>query len=138
MVRVLVVDNFAPWREFVASALQSDPEYTVVGFASDGPTAITECARLKPNLVVLDIGLPGCDGITAAEEIRRIVSECDIVFLSQYTSADYVQAGFEVGARGFVAKTDGGQLLQAVNTVAEGKRFLSKRLSKSARLESAS
>ena len=120
-VRVLIVDDFQPWRNFVASALQSDPQYLVVGFASDGLTAIKECERLRPDLIVLDIGLPGCDGINAAKEIRRIVPECDIVFLSQHTSAEYVQAAFEVGARGFVAKSDGRKLLSAVKTIMQGR-----------------
>lgn len=128
MVRVLVVDDFAPWREFVTSALQSDPQYEVVGLVSDGAAAITECKRLKPDLILLDIGLPGYDGITVAKQIRRILPESDIVFFTQHTSMDYVQAAFELGARGFIDKRDGRELLEAINTVRKHKRFVSKRL----------
>jgi DNA-binding NarL/FixJ family response regulator len=128
VVRVLVVDDFAPWQEFVTSALQSDPQYEVVGFVSDGATAITECKRLKPDLILLDIGLPDHDGITVAKQIRRVLPESDIVFFTQHTSMDYVQAAFELGARGFIDKRDGRELLEAINTVRKHRHFVSKRL----------
>jgi len=128
VVRVLVVDDFAPWQEFVTSALQSDPQYEVVGFVSDGATAITECKRLKPDLILLDIGLPDYDGITVAKQIRRVLPESDIVFFTQHTSMDYVQAAFELGARGFMDKRDGRELLEALNTVRKHRHFVSKRL----------
>ena len=124
MVRVVVVDDFEPWRTFVTLALQSDREYVVVGYASNGLTAIKECERLKPDLVLMDIGLPGCDGITAANEVRRIAPECNIVFLSQHSSADYVQAALEAGARGFLSKSNGGELLPAVKRIMKCKWLL--------------
>jgi DNA-binding NarL/FixJ family response regulator len=128
LVRVLVVDDFDAWREFVTSALRSDPQYEVVGSAPDGATAIAECKRLKPDLILLDIGLPDCDGIAIAKQIRRVLPESDIVFFTQHTSADYIQAAFELGARGFVNKRDGRELLKAISNVTKRKPFVSHRV----------
>jgi DNA-binding NarL/FixJ family response regulator len=126
LVRVLVVDDLYSWQQFIASALQSDPEYTVVGFASDGLEAIRLCQSLHPDLVLLDINLLNCGGLAAAEEIRSLLPHADIMFFSHETSVDLVQAALDLGARGFVAKSDGNYLLHAVKAVARGERYLSK------------
>jgi len=128
LVRVLIVDDFQPWRRFARSALECDPEYKVVGFASDGLTAISRCKRLGPDLLLLDINLPGCDGITAAQEIRRVLPDVSIVFFSQSASVEYVEAALELGARGFIAKRDIHELLRGVKSIVNGARYLSEKL----------
>ncbi len=124
--RVLVVDDFEPWRHFVSSIILMKPELLVVGEASDGPEAVQKAAELKPDLILLDIGLPTLNGIEAARQIRKLVPESKIIFLTQETSADLVQEALSLGARGYVVKANvASDLLAAVEAVLAGKQFVS-------------
>jgi DNA-binding NarL/FixJ family response regulator len=125
-VRILIVDDFGPWRHFVSSRLLKKPEWQVAGEASDGFEAVQKAVELKPDLILLDIGLPTLNGIEAAQQIRELVPESEIIFLSQESSADVVQAALNLGASGYVVKASAGsQLLPAVETVISGKKFVS-------------
>jgi DNA-binding NarL/FixJ family response regulator len=128
-IRVLVTDDFEPFRRLVCSMLTERPELHVVGEVSDGVEAIRKAEELRPDLILLDIGLPTLNGIEAARQIRRLVQECKIVFLSQESSADVVQEAFRLGAMGYVVKTDArNDLLTAVSAVLRGETFASSRL----------
>jgi len=125
-VRVLMVDDFQAWRQFVYSALQKNPELQVVGEASDGLEAVHKVKELHPDLIVLDLGLPTLNGIEAARQIRKLSPGSKILFLTQESSADVVQAALNSGAQGYVLKaravTD---LLPAVEAVLNGGHFVS-------------
>jgi CheY-like chemotaxis protein len=96
---------------------------------SDGLAAVQKAEELKPDLILLDIGLPTLNGIEAARQIRKLVPKAKILFLSQESSDDVVQEVLNLGARGYVAKTRAGSdLLAAVEAVLEGKRFVSRGL----------
>jgi DNA-binding NarL/FixJ family response regulator len=124
--RVLVVDDFEPWRHFVSFIILVKPELLVVGEASDGPEAVQKAAELKPDLILLDIGLPTLNGIKAARQIRKLVPESKIIFLTQETSADLAQEALSLGARGYVVKANvASDLLAAVEAVLAGKQFVS-------------
>jgi len=125
LVRVLVVDDFQPWHKFIASVLHSDSNYTVVAFASDGLEAIKLCREVRPELIVMDINLPNCSGITAAEEIRRLLPHIEIVFFTRDVDHEFVQAALNLRAKGIVAKNDAHNLLRAVTTVMKGEQYLS-------------
>jgi DNA-binding NarL/FixJ family response regulator len=87
----------------------------------------SEAVELRPDLVVLDIGLPSLNGIEVARQIRSLVPESIIIFLTQESSADVVQKAFSVGVRGYVAKRNAvSDLLAAVDTVLLGGTFFSK------------
>ena len=117
-VRVLVVDDYEPFRQFVCSTLRKRPELQVVGEASDGPEAVHKAEELQPDLIVLDIGLPILNGIEAARRIRKLSPESKIVFISQESSADVVQEALALGALGYVVKAHAGsELLAAVGAV---------------------
>lgn len=122
---MLVVEDFEPFRSFVCSALKQKPELEVVCELSDGLAAVQKAEELKPDLILLDIGLPGLNGIEAGRRIRKLVPDAKIIFLTQESSDDVLQAALELGARGYVVKTRAGSdLLAAVEAVLQGKQYV--------------
>jgi len=97
----------------------------VVGEVSDGLEAIQRALELKPDLILLDIGLPTLNGIEVARQIRELLPESRIIFLSQESSPDVVQEAIGLGARGYVAKIRaGGELRAAIESVISGQLFV--------------
>lgn len=128
-VRVLVVDDYEPFRRFVCTTLRERQDMQVIYEASDGLSAVRKAERLKPDLIVLDIGLPKLNGIEAGRRIRKLCPEGRILFLSQGSSVEVVQEAFNLGAMAYVVKADAGtDLSAAVEAVRQGRRFVSKRL----------
>lgn len=126
--RVLVVDDYEPWRRFATSELQKQPELLIVGEAADGLRAVEQARELLPDVILLDVSLPTLNGIEAATLIRQHSSHSKILFFSQDLSADIAEKAFEIGAAGYVVKADAAtDLLPAVTTVLQGRRFLSRR-----------
>jgi DNA-binding NarL/FixJ family response regulator len=99
------VEDSPPFRRFICSTLGERPDLRVVAEVSDGLEAVQKAAELKPDLILLDIGLPTLNGIEAARQIRELSPESKIVFLSQETSADVVEEALSTGAWGYVVKT---------------------------------
>lgn len=131
-IRVLVVDDYEPFRRFVRSTLGSRPAFQIVGEASDGVAAVRQAEELKPDLILLDIGLPRLNGLRAAREIRTLSPDSRIIFVSQESSPDVVQEALSLGALGYVAKARAASdLLPAVEAVLEGRRFVSNGLTTS-------
>jgi DNA-binding NarL/FixJ family response regulator len=123
--RVLVVDDYEPFRRFICSTLRRQPEVHIVCEVSDGLEAVQKAEELQPDLIVLDIGLPTLDGIEAARRIRSLSPEAKILFVSQESSTDVVQEALRLGALGYIAKTNAGiELLAAVDAVCQGRRFV--------------
>ena len=123
--RVLVVDDYEPFRRFICSTLRRRPEVHIVCEVSDGLEAVQKAEKLQPDLIVLDIGLPTLDGIEAARRIRRLSPEAKILFVSQESSTDVAQEALRLGALGYIAKTNAGiELLAAVDAVCQGRRFV--------------
>lgn len=110
-LRVLVVDDFAPFRRFVASLVREQQALKIVGEAADGVEAVRKAEELQPDLILLDIGLPRLNGIEAARRIHQLCPQCKILFLSQESSPAVVQAALATGAWGYVVKTDAGSKL---------------------------
>jgi DNA-binding NarL/FixJ family response regulator len=128
--RILVVDDYEPFRRFICSTLRTRPETQIVGEVSDGLEAVHKAEELRPDLIVLDIGLPTLNGIEAARQIRKIAPEYKILFVSQESSADVVQEALALGALGYVVKAHAGsELLAAVEAVLQGRQFVSSGLS---------
>jgi DNA-binding NarL/FixJ family response regulator len=125
-VRILVVDDFEPWRQHVCSMLKTRPELKVVGEASDGLEAIRIAEELKPNLILLDIGLPHLNGIDAAHRLCHAVPGAKILFLTQNSDAELVRAALSNGVQGYVLKARAGSdLLPAIKVVLRGEKFVS-------------
>jgi DNA-binding NarL/FixJ family response regulator len=126
LVRILVVDDFGPIRRFVCETLGKKQHLQVVGEALDGLEAIQKAVELKPELILLDIGLPTLNGLEAARQIRKLVPESKVIFLTQESSADVLQEALRIGAWGYVVKLGAEtELLTAVEAVISGKRFVS-------------
>jgi DNA-binding NarL/FixJ family response regulator len=128
-LRILVSDDYADWRRQVRLVLQARPEWQVISEASNGLDAVQKARDLKPEIILLDIGLPKLNGIEAARRIRQLSPNSKIIFLSQNNDLDMVRAALNTGARGYVRKTDvKRELLPAVDAVLRGKQFVSSSL----------
>ena len=129
LIRVLVVDDFENWRRQVRSLLQARPAWQVIAEASDGSEAVQKAEELKPDLILLDIGLPKLNGIEAARRIRQVSPNSKIIFLSQDSDLDIVRGALSTGAVGYVRKTEArSELLPAMDAVLRGKQFVSRSL----------
>jgi len=125
-IRILLADDFRGWRLQNRLLLQARPEWQVIAEASDGSEAVQKAEELKPDLILLDIGLPKLNGIEAALRLRQAAPRSRILFLSLHNSPDVVQAALSAGARGYVHKTDAqSELLPAVDAVLRGKQYIS-------------
>jgi DNA-binding NarL/FixJ family response regulator len=125
-VRILTVEDYEPYRRFVSSALQTEPELQIVWEATNGAEAVQKAEELKPDLILLDVGLPTLNGLEAARLICKVCPASKIIFLSQESSAEVVKEAFSLGASGYVEKTHAGsELLVAVKAVLQGRQFVS-------------
>src|ERR1700741_4436056 len=114
-VRVLVVDDYEPWHDFISTTLRQQPELEIVGHVFEGQEAVGEAERLQPDLILLDIGLPKLNGIEAARRIRKCAPQAKILFVSENRSLEVAQEALGTGAGGYVIKSDAtGELLPAV------------------------
>jgi DNA-binding NarL/FixJ family response regulator len=133
VITILVVDDAEHWRKFVSFILRIDPAMTIVSEASDGTQAVQEAKQHQPTIVLLDIGLPGINGIEAGWRILREAPNSKIIYVSQESDIEVVQEALAVGAAGYVSKIDAGsQLVEAINSAMRGQRFISTSLSPTA------
>jgi DNA-binding NarL/FixJ family response regulator len=128
-IRILVVDDHEVIRRVICSLLSSDPTLDVIGQTADGEQAVLKAQELQPDLVLLDISLPGISGIEAARRIRSSSPNSHIIFLSQHDSLQVVESAMRIGGHGYVAKSDAGsELLNAIRIVSAGEQFVSQRI----------
>jgi DNA-binding NarL/FixJ family response regulator len=126
---VLVIEDVLPFRQWVCSTLQEMPELQVIGEANDGLEAVQKAEELKPDLVILDIGLPKSNGIEVCRSIRKGAPESKILFLTAQSDPDLVVAALDAGASGYVHKAlAANELEPAVAAVLGGKQFFSRTL----------
>ncbi len=128
VVRILVVDDHEVVRRSICALLSGQPDFEVVCDAADGLQAVREAERLQPNVVVLDITMPGMGGLEAAPRIQEVVPSAEIVFLSQHDSLQTVKEAFRRGGRGYVVKSDAFRdLIPAVRAASKKTRYLNAR-----------
>ncbi len=124
-IRVLIVDDHAILRMGLASLLASKCEIEVVGDASDGPSGIRKALKLKPDVVIMDLMMPGMDGIEATKELLAKTPECKILILTTFGTSNGINNALEAGAMGAVMKNcDFSELADAIRAVASGKRYV--------------
>lgn len=125
-VKVLIVDDFDAFRQFVCSMLQKTAEFSVIGEASDGLEGLQKAEQLQPDVVLLDIGLPRLNGLQAARRISIVAPRAKILFVSENNDPDVLASALAEGAYGYVQKSAAyRELLIALEIVVGGKRFSS-------------
>ncbi len=128
-IRLVVVDDHEIARRGIRSVLAEEPGISVVGELANGEDAIETVRKLHPDVVLLDISLPGMSGIEAAHSIHQISPQSRIIFVSQHDSPLLAKDAFLTGASGYVVKSDAGlDLLPAIEAVQAGHTFVSRTL----------
>ena len=123
--RILLVDDHATVREGLRLLLEQQPDLEVVGEADDGASAIAEVLRIKPDVVVLDVSMPGMNGLKAAEALREQAPEVKILTLTRHSDDGYLHQLLRAGAAGYVLKQSRPvELLHAIRSVVAGGRYL--------------
>jgi DNA-binding NarL/FixJ family response regulator len=123
--RILIVDDHPLTREALSSLLRAH-DFDVVGCASDGEEAIVETARLNPDLVLLDLSMPGLDGLSALPRLREAAPESEVVVLTASGTEENLLAAIRAGAAGYLLKTEPPERIAAfLNGVVEGEAALS-------------
>lgn len=106
-----------------------DPEFELIGTAADGRAAVASYEQLRPDAILLDIGLPMLNGIEAARQIKRAFPDARVIFMTMQTDRIYVDEAFRAGASGYVVKQAAAvELIDAIKTVLHGRHFVSSRV----------
>ena len=124
-VKILVVDDHAIMRDGIRALLGVHDQIEVVGEASDGQECIEKALELGPDVILMDLVMPGMDGLEATRRIRKKIPKVKVLFLTQYESKEYVQSAVKAGGHGYIPKKAlGSELLKAIFTVAQGEFYL--------------
>ncbi len=127
---VLLVDDHKIMRDGLRAILARSEDFRVVGEADNGTDAVQEVKRLRPHLVLMDVGLPGLNGLETTAEILRCQPECKVLMLSMYDDEHSVVSAIRAGARAFILKkASDANLLEALRMVAVGGMYLSPQVS---------
>jgi len=125
-LRVLIVEDNLPFLGLLTSIVRQQPHLKIIAVSQNGLEAVQLSKSLQPELVLLDIGLPGLNGIDAARQIRQLAPVAKIVFVTQESSPDVVEEAFRAGACGFVRKVRTEKdLVIAIVNVCKGAQFVS-------------
>jgi DNA-binding NarL/FixJ family response regulator len=128
-LRLLIVDDHAVVRRGVRALLESRPGWEVCGEAADGQEAIRKAADLKPDIVVLDISLPGLNGLEATSRILKESPASEVLILTMHHSEELAQQVIKAGARGYVLKSDADQsLVAAIDRLSQHQTFFTSRV----------
>src|ERR1035441_6093064 len=128
-IRVLLTDDHALFRQGIRTLLSLEPDMEVVGEASNASEAVDLGRQLRPDIVLMDIGMAGMSSFEATRLIRKERAETRVVFLSMYDDEDYLAECVEIGASGYVLKdSPADQLVTAIREVNRGGSYLSPRL----------
>ena len=129
-LRILVADDHGLVRRGARALLQAPHGWRVVGEAANGREAVEKAIELKPDVAVVDIGMPELDGVEATRQIQEAVPDTKVLVLTMHESDLMVRRALDAGARGYLLKSDLTEyLVKAVKAVSDGKRFLTPKVS---------
>ncbi len=129
VIRVVIIDDHPVFRTGVRSILDRNPDVEIVGEAGTCSTAITTVGRLQPDIILLDLSLPDCNGLDLTQEIERVSKKSRIVVLSMKTRAETARRAFALGVRGYVTKDSAAShLYKAIMAVMQGQEYVSEDL----------
>ncbi|MBI5934206.1 MAG: response regulator transcription factor [Chloroflexi bacterium] len=124
-IRVLLADDHAVLRAGIRALLDMQPDIEVIGEAGDGRQAVERVRELEPDIILMDIGMPGLDGLAATRQIKENHPRTRILILTQHENKEYVLPALKIGASGYVLKrAEGDELLTAIRAVHAGGTFL--------------
>jgi len=130
-VRVLLAEDHAVVREGTRQIVEADPSIEVVGEAADGAEVVALASRLRPDVVLIDVHMPGINGIEATRRIVADSPDARILVLSAYDDEDYVSAALDAGAGGYMLKTaHGHEVVAAIHAVAQGQVVMDARMAR--------
>jgi two-component system, NarL family, response regulator NreC len=128
-IRVLLVEDHQLVRQGLRKILNADPRIEVVGDVGDGESAVEAAFRLRPDVIVIDIGLPGINGIEATNRILRRMGDVAVLMLSMHGDEFYVRQSLKAGAKGYLLKdSEEVDVVRAVTAVARGESYFSSAL----------
>src|SRR3954468_23022186 len=129
-IRVLLADDHETVREGLRAILSADPDITVVGEAADGESAVASARAIRPDIVVMDVTMPGLNGFQATQNIKETCPQTGVVVLTRHTHEAYVHEFLRAGASGYVLKQSRStELVRALHAVAGGATYVDPALS---------
>jgi DNA-binding NarL/FixJ family response regulator len=125
LIRILLVDDQALFREALRTLLSAQPDLEVVGEAANGEEALVAAARLRPGVVLMDLRMPLLDGVAATRRLQALAPACKVIVLTTFDDDEYVFEGLRAGAVGYLLKdTPSAKLFEAIRAAARGESFL--------------
>jgi DNA-binding NarL/FixJ family response regulator len=130
MISIVLADDHRIVREGVRALLESEPDFRVLSEARDGPEAVSMVERYHPDVLLLDLVMPGMNGLEVTNEVRQRFPDTHVVVLTMHANEAYVLEALEAGAQGYVIKDSSfGELMHAIREVAAGRSYLGPPLS---------
>src|SRR6059058_5213724 len=124
-IRIMLADDHTLFRQGIKTLISAEPDMEVVGEASNGSDAIIKAAELRPDVILMDIGMAGLSSFEATRQVRKNRPETKVLFLTMYDDEDYLVECMEVGAGGYVLKdSPAPQLISAIRDVNRGGSYL--------------
>ena len=128
-IRIMLADDHTLFRQGIRTLIAAENDMEVIGEASNGSDVVDRCSELRPDLVLMDIGMPGLSSFEATRQIKKLRPETKVLFLTMYDDEDYLVEGMEVGASGYVLKdSPAQQLIAAIRDIWRGGSYLSPRM----------
>jgi len=130
-IRVLIADDHAILRDGIRSLLERQPDLLVVGEARDGQEALAQAQALIPDIVLMDVAMPGMDGLEATRRLRQLLPDIKVLILTQHDNREYIAPALQAGAVGYVLKRSGGrEVVNAIRQVYEHGAFVEPEVAK--------
>lgn len=130
IISVFLADDHQVMRDGLRTLIETQPGFRVVGESGEGRETVRAIGRLMPDVVLMDIAMPGLNGIEATRQIRKKYPSVEVVVLSMYTTTEHIYRALEAGARGYLLKEcAGNEVFEALRAAKEGRRFLSGKIS---------